>query len=89
MQQYVLTGHEVGDIWEFDVATETWQCHIVSEFIKYVSAIIARNCQQTPTFWSDKRYIYRVSQKTHFQNAAGATVHWLNHNLPVPLVSGD
>jgi len=21
-------GHEVGDIWEFDVATETWQCHI-------------------------------------------------------------
>ena len=23
--------------------------------------------------------IYRVSQKTHFQNALGATVHWLNH----------
>ena len=22
---------------------------------------------------------YRVSQKTHFQNAVGATVHWLNH----------
>ena len=49
VQQYVLTGHEVGDIWEFDVATETWQCHIVSKFIKYVSAMIARNCQQKPT----------------------------------------
>ena len=46
---YVLTGHEVGDIWEFDVATETWQCHIVSKFIKYVSAMIARNPQQKPT----------------------------------------
>ena len=46
---YVLTGHEVGDIWEFDVATETWQCHIVSKFIKYVSAMIARNCQQKLT----------------------------------------
>ena len=32
---------------------------------------------------------YRVSQKTHFQNAAGATVHRLNHHLPAPLVSGD
>ena len=27
--------------------------------------------------------------KTHFQNAAGATVHWLNHHLPAPLVYGD
>ena len=34
-------------------------------------------------------FTYRVSQKTHFQNAAGATVHWLNHHLPAPLVSGD
>ena len=32
---------------------------------------------------------YRVSQKMHFQNAAGATVHWLHHHLPAPLVSGD
>ena len=23
--------------------------------------------------------LYRVSKKTHFQNAVGATVHWLNH----------
>ena len=30
-----------------------------------------------------------MSKKTHFQNAAGATVHWLNHHLPAPLVSGD
>ena len=30
-----------------------------------------------------------VPKKTHFQNAAGATVHWLNHHLPAPLVSGD
>ena len=28
-------------------------------------------------------------KKTHFQNAAGATVHWLNHDLTAPLVSGD
>ena len=28
--------------------------------------------------------IYRVSQKTHFQNAAGATMHWLNNHLPAP-----
>ena len=27
--------------------------------------------------------------KTHFQIAAGATVHWLNHHLPAPLVSRD
>ena len=27
-------------------------------------------------------------KKTHFQNAAGATVHWLNHHLPAPLVPG-
>ena len=27
--------------------------------------------------------------KTQFQNAAGATVHRLNHHLPGPLVSGD
>ena len=27
--------------------------------------------------------------KKHFQNAAGATVHWLNHHLLAPLVSGD
>ena len=33
--------------------------------------------------------IYRVSQKTHFQNAAGPTVHWLNHQWPTPLVSGN
>ena len=26
-----------------------------------------------------------ASQKTHFQNAARATVHWLNHHLPAPL----
>ena len=30
-----------------------------------------------------------MSQKTHFQNAAGATVHWLNHHLPATLMSGD
>ena len=30
----------------------------------------------------------RCPKKTHFQNAAGATVHWLNHHLPAPLVSG-
>ena len=30
-----------------------------------------------------------IPKKTHFQNAAGATVHWLNHHLPAPLVSGD
>ena len=24
-----------------------------------------------------------------FQNATGATVHWLNHHLPAPLVSPD
>ena len=29
-----------------------------------------------------------VLKKTHFQNAAGATVHWLNHHLPAPLVPG-
>ena len=34
-------------------------------------------------------YVYRVSQKTHFQSAAGARVHWLNHHMPAPLVSGD
>ena len=28
-------------------------------------------------------------EKTHLQNAAGATVHWLHHHLPAPLVSGD
>ena len=28
-------------------------------------------------------------KKTHFQNAAGATVQWLNHHLPAPLVPGD
>ena len=28
-------------------------------------------------------YIYRVSQKTHFQNAVGATVHWLNQCLEI------
>ena len=30
--------------------------------------------------------VYKVSQKTHFQNAAGATVHRLNHHLPASLV---
>ena len=30
-----------------------------------------------------------VPKKKHFQNAAGATVHWLNHHLPAPLVSRD
>ena len=29
-------------------------------------------------------HLCRVSQKTHFQNAAGATMHWLNHHLPAP-----
>ena len=29
-----------------------------------------------------------MSQKTHFQSSAGATVHWLNHYLPAPLLSG-
>ena len=33
--------------------------------------------------------INRVSQKTHFQNTVGATVHWLNHHFTAPLVSGD
>ena len=33
--------------------------------------------------------MYRVSQKTHSQNAVGATVHWLNHKKPAPLVSGN
>ena len=28
-------------------------------------------------------------KKTNFQNGAGATVHWLNHHLPAPCVSGD
>ena len=29
-------------------------------------------------------------KKTHFQNAAaGPTVHWLNHQWPTPLVSGN
>ena len=28
-------------------------------------------------------------KKTHFQNAVGATVHWLNHKEPAPLVSGN
>ena len=37
----------------------------------------------------DDQITYRVSKKTHFQNNAGATVHWLNHHLPAPLVSGD
>ena len=33
------------------------------------------------------RIMYRVSQKkTHFQNATGATVHWLNHILLAPLL---
>ena len=26
---------------------------------------------------------------SYIQGAAGATLHWLNHNLPTPLVSGD
>ena len=30
-----------------------------------------------------------ILKKTHFQNAAGATVHWLNHHLLAPLVSED
>ena len=30
---------------------------------------------------------YRVSQKTHFQNALGAIVYWLNHKYTAPLVS--
>ena len=30
-----------------------------------------------------------VPKKTHFQNATGATVHWLNHILLAPLVSGN
>ena len=29
----------------------------------------------------------RCPKKTHFQNVVGATVHWLNHHLPAPLVS--
>ena len=41
------------------------------------------------TLISKEPSIYRVSQKTHFQNATGATVHWLNHHLPAPLVFGD
>ena len=28
-----------------------------------------------------------VPKKTLLQNAAGATVHWLNHHLPAPYVS--
>ena len=32
--------------------------------------------------------LYRVSKKTHFQNAAGPTVHRLNHQWRTPLVSG-
>ena len=35
------------------------------------------------------RHNYRVSKKTHFQNAVGATVHWLNYKKPAPLVSGN
>ena len=30
---------------------------------------------------------YRMSRKTHFQNAVGATVHRLNHKYQAPLVS--
>ena len=33
--------------------------------------------------------INRVSQKTHFQNTVGATVHWLNHTYQALLVSGN
>ena len=33
--------------------------------------------------------IQGVRKRTDFQNAAGATVHWLNHHLPAPLVSGE
>ena len=32
-----------------------------------------------PGFYIFFKSNYRVSQKTHFQNAVGATVHWLNH----------
>ena len=28
-------------------------------------------------------------KKMHFQNAACATVHWLNHHLLAPIVHGD
>ena len=28
-------------------------------------------------------------KKTHFENAIGTTVHWLNHNELAPLVSGS
>ena len=32
-------------------------------------------------------FLQGVQKKTHFQNVVGATVHWLNHHLPAPLVS--
>jgi len=35
------------------------------------------------------QHVQGVPKKMHFQNAAGATVHWLNHHLPAPLVSRD
>ena len=30
-----------------------------------------------------------VPKQTHFQDAAGATVHWFNHYLPATLVPID
>ena len=33
--------------------------------------------------------IQGVPNKTHFHNAVGATVHWLNYEKPAPLVSGN
>ena len=37
---------------------------------------------------SKQHYLQGVP-KTHFHNATGPTVHWLNHQQPTPLVSGN
>ena len=46
--------------------------------IKHRFTIQKTNCSENGLILHQIYYIYRVSQKRHFQNAVGATVHWLN-----------
>ena len=43
----------------------------------------ARMAVQVKIIWSRST---GCPKKTHFQNAVGVTVHWLNHKQPAPLV---
>ena len=63
--------------------------HETSSIHDFSAGVANRGCSIRIPREVTKKLYTGCPKKTHFQNVARATVHWLNHHLPAPLVSRD